>query len=223
MPVRRVTLTFDNGPRPGVTESVLDVLRERDVRATFFVVGEDLARPGARAILERATAEGHWIGNHTMTHGMQFGDDDDPDLPEREVGDAQRALDGLSHPDRLFRPYGGGGLLGPSLLSPRLVRYLEDGGYTLVLWNCVPRDWERPRSWVGPCLEQVAAQEWSLVVLHDFEAEAMRGLPALLDGLRDSGAELVQGFPDACVPIRRGIRVGDLDGLVASATGRDRR
>ena len=63
-----VTLTFDNGPAPGTTESVLDVLAERGIAATFFVVGTMLEAPGARALAERAAAEGHWIGNHSMTH-----------------------------------------------------------------------------------------------------------------------------------------------------------
>ena len=215
-----MTLTFDNGPRRGVTESVLDVLAEHGVRATFFVVGDQLTQPGARAILERAVAEGHWIGNHTMTHSVLFGDEDDPGLPEREVGAAQRALGDLAHPDRLFRPWGAGGVLGPHLLSRSLVRYLAEGRYTCVLWNCVPRDWERPDAWVESCLDDVARQPWSLVVLHDAVAQAMKHLAELIGRLRDAGAELVQEFPSSCVPVRRGIVPGDLDGLVtANARG----
>ena len=61
-----VTLTFDNGPDPDTTPEVLAALAERDLRATFFVVGEKLA--AAREPAERAHAEGHWIGNHTWTH-----------------------------------------------------------------------------------------------------------------------------------------------------------
>src|SRR5262249_25918756 len=61
-----VTLTFDNGPTHEVTPRVLDVLRDRGVRSTFFVVGEQLRAPGATAIARRAATEGHWIGNHTL-------------------------------------------------------------------------------------------------------------------------------------------------------------
>jgi peptidoglycan-N-acetylglucosamine deacetylase len=159
-------------------------------------------------------AEGHWVGNHTGTHTVQFGDHDDSALPEREVGATQRALDGLAHPDRLFRPYGGGGVLGPRLLSPALVRCLVHGRYTLVLWNCMPRDWERPDAWVEPCLDDVRTRPWSLVVLHDVDTGAMRHLGTLLTRLREEGVELVQELPEACVPIRRGAVVGDLAGLV---------
>src|SRR3954447_11542985 len=98
---RRVTLTFDNGPTPGVTEPVLDVLDGRGLKATFFVVGERVARPEGRALAERAHAAGHWIGNHTMTHRVQFGCATDAAV-DREIDDAQAALDGLAHPDRLF-------------------------------------------------------------------------------------------------------------------------
>src|SRR3712207_8879193 len=57
----RLTLTFDNGPWLGATEAVLDILAERSVRATFFVVGERLKALGGRALAERARAAGHWI------------------------------------------------------------------------------------------------------------------------------------------------------------------
>src|SRR5947209_7218582 len=73
-----VTLTFDNGPAPGTTERVLDVLGERDLKATFFVVGSMLHRPGARELADRAVAEGHWVGNHSMTHATPLGHEPDP-------------------------------------------------------------------------------------------------------------------------------------------------
>lgn len=220
---RRVTLTFDNGPRAGVTDAVLDTLAEHGVRATFFVVGQDLERPGARALLERAVAEGHWVGNHTLHHDVQFGDHDGAGLPEREVGETQRLLGALAHPARLFRPYGGGGVLGPRLLSADLVRYLVAGAYTLVLWNCVPRDWERPHAWVEPCLAEVAARDWSLVVLHDFDAAAMSHLDELVVRLRDADVEIVQDLPTSCVPIERGVVRGELDAFMAAPTGGGRR
>ena len=88
----RVTLTFDNGPTPGVTEGVLQTLQEHGAPATFFVVGRELERDGVRALAERAVAEGHRVGNHTLTHTVLLGACDDPALPEREIGGAQRLL-----------------------------------------------------------------------------------------------------------------------------------
>ena len=213
--VPRVTLTFDNGPWPGVTASVLDDLAAADVLATFFVVGDQLARPGARELAERAAAEGHWIGNHTLTHSVPFGASDDPALPEREIETTQTRIGALAHPDRLFRPFGRGGIIDTQLLSQAAVAHLRDGGYTCVLWSSVPRDWEEVDGWVDRCLADVAATEWSVVVVHDLPTGAMAHLPRLIDELRERDVDIVQDFPDSCVPIRRGEVLGDLNHIVA--------
>ena len=205
----KVTLTFDNGPWPGVTEGVLDALAERDIRSTFFVVGKQLRR--ARALSERAASEGHWIGNHTMTHSVPLGDGADP-LAEIEA--AQALIGELAHASRWFRPFGRGGVLDERLLSPAAVDHLQVHEYSCVLWNSVPRDWEDPDAWIDRCLADVQATDWTVVVLHDLPTGAMDRLPRLLDSLDALGAEVVQEFPDAVVPIRAGILAGSLEGLV---------
>lgn len=63
---RKVYLTFDDGPIPGVTERILDVLKEQNVKATFFVVGKEI--PEREAILKRIYNEGHTVGLHTYNH-----------------------------------------------------------------------------------------------------------------------------------------------------------
>ncbi len=211
---RRVTLTFDNGPTPGVTEGVLQTLQQHGAPATFFVVGRELERDGVRALAERAVAEGHRVGNHTLTHTVLLGACDDPALPEREIGGAQRLLGELAGSERLFRPFGGGGILGPQLLGPHAVDYLEAGGFTCVLWNSVPRDWEDPDGWVEACLADVAEKDWTVAVLHDTPTGAMRHLPRFLDELDRAGATFCRDFPDSCVPIRRGVRTAPLDHLM---------
>jgi peptidoglycan/xylan/chitin deacetylase (PgdA/CDA1 family) len=212
----KVTLTFDNGPTQGVTETVLDLLKERGVRATFFVVGNQLAKPGARAIAERAAAEGHWIGNHTLTHQIVFGEDRSPEAAAHEIGETQKSLGALSHPDRFFRP-AGRGKFGDHLLSPSAVDYLCAGRFTCVLWTSVPRDWEADAEWVDRCMADVRSRDWSVVVVHDLPTGAMRDLPRLLDRLQEEGAELVQDFPADCIPIRRGEIVSRLDHVMRAA------
>jgi peptidoglycan/xylan/chitin deacetylase (PgdA/CDA1 family) len=208
-----VTLTFDNGPAPGTTERVLDVLAERDIRATFFVVGEMLAQPGARALAERAVAEGHWVGNHSMTHSTPFGDEPDASYAAREIDDAQALLDGLAHERRFFRPFGLGGLLGPHLLSPAAVERLCAGAYTCVLWSSVPRDWEDTAGWVDTALADTERLDHAVVVLHDLPTGAMDALPTFLDGLAARGVAIEQDFPADVVAIDRGVPTA-LDGLV---------
>jgi peptidoglycan/xylan/chitin deacetylase (PgdA/CDA1 family) len=209
----RVTLTFDNGPTPGVTAGVLDVLRERAVLATFFVVGERLRSADGRAIAAAATDDGHWLGNHTLTHSVELGRVSDQAVARREIDEAQDALGELASPDKLFRPWGRG-QLGPTLLSEPAVGHLCREGYTCVLWNSVPRDWAEPVDWVETCLQDVSTRDWSLVVLHDLDTGAMRRLPEFLDRAREKGFELVQEFPDSCVPIRRGVLQWSVDHLI---------
>jgi peptidoglycan/xylan/chitin deacetylase (PgdA/CDA1 family) len=209
----KVTLTFDNGPWPGVTEHVLDTLASRNVQATFFVVGNQLKRDRSRDLALRASAEGHWIGNHTMTHSVPLGDGADP---VEEIDATQELIGDLTHTSRWFRPFGRGGVLDERLLSADAVVRLQEGGYSCVLWNSVPRDWEDPDAWVDRALADVEANEWTVVVMHDLPTGAMDRLPRLLDELDTRGAEIVQDFPDACVPIRSGIVTGDLTGLVKS-------
>jgi peptidoglycan-N-acetylglucosamine deacetylase len=217
--MKRVTLTFDNGPDPrGVTAFVLDVLAQHAIQASFFVTGRQLVRSGARALAERARDEGHWIGNHTLTHSVMFGDSDDASLAAREIGETQALMGDLAHPDRLFRPYGGGGVISKRLLSASAVSYLVDGGYTCALWTSVPRDWEADAAWVDRCLADIEGQEWTVVVAHDLPTGGMAFLPTLLDRIEAMGAEFVQEFPRACLPIRRGVVEADLSPIVQQAS-----
>jgi hypothetical protein len=64
-----ICLSFDNGPEPEATPGVLAVLARRRIPAMFFVIGEKLRNPKARALAEQARDAGHVIGNHTLTHG----------------------------------------------------------------------------------------------------------------------------------------------------------
>jgi peptidoglycan/xylan/chitin deacetylase (PgdA/CDA1 family) len=113
---QRVTLSFDNGPSR-VTAQVLDLLAERGIRASFFVVGEQLRRPGARALAERAVTEGHRLGNHSLTHTTPLGVRDDPQDAEREIDAMQALLGELVPGERFFRPFGGGGVIDRNLLG----------------------------------------------------------------------------------------------------------
>src|SRR5262245_46296092 len=84
-----LTLSFDNGPEPGGTPLVLDILAERGIKSTFFVIGEKLADPERRRLARRARAEGHWIGNHTFTHSVPLGRQRDANSAENEIGRTQ--------------------------------------------------------------------------------------------------------------------------------------
>jgi len=214
-----VTLTFDNGPDPQATPHVLDVLARRNLRTTFFVVGEKLAAPGGRALAERAHAEGHIIGNHTWTHSGPLGMRAEPDLAEREIGRTQQAIGALAHTHRYFRPQGGGGALGPHLLNTRALDFLQRGKFTMVLWNAIPGDWNDPDGWVERALAQCRAQPWTLLVLHDIASGAMRHLEHFLDVLGMSGGRIRQDVPPDCVPMLDGVLVRPIENYVTATAG----
>lgn len=201
----KVSLTFDNGPTPGVTEPILDVLRSYDVLATFFVIGNKLRDRPARALAERAAGEGHWIGNHTLDHEVPLGALTDPVEVRRQIDETEALMAGLAHPSRFFRPYGAGGVIDERLLGAAAVEHLQRGGFTCVLWNALPGDWRNPQGWVELGITQVAAVPWAVVALHDLPTGALPRLPEFLDRVGELGAELTHEFPDSCVPIRNGL------------------
>ena len=210
-----LTLTFDNGPEPEVTSHVLDVLSRRNIRSTFFVIGKNLAMPGRRALSERAKAEGHWVGNHTWTHSGPLGPRGDDGVAEQEIGRTQDELGRLSEPRRLFRPQGGGGKLGPHLLSAQAADLLKRGHYTCVVWHALPGDWVDPDGWVERALGQVRERDWTLMVLHDIASGAMRHLEHFLERIGEAGGRLRQDFPPDCVPMVEGMASSDLDRYVS--------
>jgi peptidoglycan/xylan/chitin deacetylase (PgdA/CDA1 family) len=155
--VRRVALTFDDGPDPERTPAVLDALAELGVKATFFVVGE--AAEKHPELVARMVAEGHELGNHTWSHRY---------LP---LARSRRVTDELARTDaaiarvtgsvpRLARPpYGG--------RSPRNVQAMQRAGKQVVLWDVNSFDWK------GKPSEHVIARvldrtrPGSIVLMHD--------------------------------------------------------
>lgn len=102
---RRVILTFDDGPNPGCTDALLDLLGELGIRATFCVVGQNILAPGGAELVRRTVEEGHAICNHSIDY------EDLGSLPAAEVrsrlGETTRIIrDALGDPDfpvRWFR------------------------------------------------------------------------------------------------------------------------
>jgi peptidoglycan/xylan/chitin deacetylase (PgdA/CDA1 family) len=213
--MKRVTLSFDNGPTPGVTDRVLDILGGAGVRATFFVIGEKLVRPEAAALMRGAHGAGHWIGNHTLTHSVAFGDRPDAAFAAREIGETQQRIGALSHPEKFFRPYGKSGLVGSHLFSKAAKSYLLAEHYCTLLWTSVPGDWCDPEGWVERCVADVSEQQWSVVVLHDVEDACLAGLPELLERLNALGVEWRQDFPESVVMTRDGEIINLPPGYVA--------
>lgn len=195
---------------------MLEVLARTGIGSTFFVLGSKLALPGRRALAQQARDAGHWIGNHTYSHGISLGESTDADAVAKEIARTEELIGALAQAPRLFRPNGGGGRLGPHLLSPRARDHLIEQGYSVVLWNAISGDWKDAEGWVARALAQCQARPWSLMVLHDLPSGAMGHLERFIGEARAAGADFVQEFPPNCVPLRGGVATDELANYVAA-------
>ncbi|GAA1846118.1 polysaccharide deacetylase family protein [Agromyces salentinus] len=212
----RVTLTFDNGPHPTGTPIVLDALQERNIHAVFFVVGHKVhAHP---ELVARMSDGGHLVGNHTWSHSVPFGDVHRAGYARSEIVRTQHAIVEIAPAPQLFRPVGAapGAVIDHRLLNEEAVQTLFEGGYTMALWNVVPRDWQRPDDWIEAALEGCRGTDEAVVVLHDGHPAGMALLPAFLDALIDEAAQFRTDFPASCTPIRAGTPGPGLAELVSS-------
>ena len=106
---RKVLLTFDDGPHPVHTLSLLNDLKRANIQATFFVVGKNLESSEGKELLRRAAAEGHQIGNHTYSHPylteLQAGEIREEILrTEKLIGDLDRGVKILRPPYGAHNP-----------------------------------------------------------------------------------------------------------------------
>ena len=202
---KEICLSFDNGPEPEATPSVLDVLAHRRIPALFFVIGEKLRNPKARALAEQARDAGHRIGNHTLTHGAPLGRRSDAEAVH-EISETDALIGDLAAPERYFRPNGGGGALGAHLLNGAAARHLVAHQATMVLWNAVPGDFRDADGWPATAHAMLrAAQAPVMLVLHDLPNGAMRHLDRFLGEVLDQGWRFSADPPLGWVPLRRGV------------------
>ena len=210
-----VTLTFDNGPTPGITEAVLDALAAHAVPATFFAIGRQLATPVGVDLGRQIVSRGHRLGGHTWSHTVEFGVADEKVVLD-ELTRTRTAVDAVGGEGTLFRPYGAGGVIDDRLMSSFGAAALCSGGYTCVLWNVLPGDWRDADGWVGAALDEIDRHPWSVVVLHDVADAALPRLDEFLDKVQRRHPTWSGDFPDDCTPIRNGVSTSSFDTLCAS-------
>lgn len=217
-----VTLTFDNGPCPKTTPGVLRQLGERKIPAYFCLVGAQLQKGREQVDIAKETLRlGHRLVNHSLTHSVALGDDPSQAHASREVAATHQLLceEVGARGAPWFRPFGRGGEIGQHLLSEPAVAQLAKLDYSVLLWNCVPRDWEDIDGWVSTALRQIAAQEHTVLVVHDLDTGAMARLGDFLDASLERGDVYTHELPEDCVPMRAGACVWEqprFAGLVAS-------
>jgi peptidoglycan/xylan/chitin deacetylase (PgdA/CDA1 family) len=211
----KISLTFDNGPDIELTPLVLDTLGRYGIKATFFPLGMNLDSPPLRKLAERAFAEGHRIGNHSFHHATPFGLLQDPEQAVEEILSTDALVGDLGGSERLFRPFGRAHI-GPHLLNRRAWDLLVERHFTCVLWNCIAPERKHPRTWMDPTIAACQQQEWSVVVMHDIPQGGVAQLAYFLDRLIEHGSEFSQDFPEECIPLRRGVPIGQYEHLMPS-------
>ena len=184
-----IALTFDDGPDRKYTPKVLDILKEKNVKAAFFIVGSAGALHSD--LLQRIYREGHDIGNHTFSHVNSS--EVSSDHLKLELNATQRLIEAtLGVRTKLFRPPYARDLEPSTIDGAEVLRLAGSLGYLTIGMSIDPKDWYRPRA------EQIADKTvkdalngvGNVVLLHD--AGGMRdatvdALPLIIDRLRAEG------------------------------------
>jgi peptidoglycan/xylan/chitin deacetylase (PgdA/CDA1 family) len=185
----KVYLTFDDGPIPEVTPWVLDLLKEHNVKAIFFCIGDNIKKHPE--IFKRILSEGHAIGNHTFHHinGWKTNTEDylkDVASFEKEILThlEQPLTNHVSPITTLFRPpYG--------KLTSKQSKRLQKKGYKIIMWDVLSYDFDSTVS-EEKCLQNVLKniEKGSIVVFHDSlkaEKKLRFVLPKVLEFIKEKG------------------------------------
>lgn len=177
-----VAMTFDDGPHPQNTPRLLDILRARNIKATFYVIGQNVDRhPG---IVRRIVAEGHEIGNHTYTHRKLTAlSDSEVDKEMRKTEEAIVRAAGVK-PRTMRPPYG-------ALLQRQRGMIYSGFNYPTIMWSVDPNDWRRPGPSVVTSRILTGAHNGAIILAHDLHAPTVDAMPRTFDGLLSRGYQFI--------------------------------
>ena len=178
-----IAFTFDDGPTAKFTPAILDLLKKYQAKATFFALGSCVE--SYPSLAKRIVAEGHEIGNHTLTH---------PNLRQtsqaklrKEIAQTSEIIkNATGYVTTLFRPVGG-------VYNDNIVKTVLDSNHKLILWS-----WDQDTlDWTHPNKNKIAskilknASGGDIVLLHDSQLETVQALETVLPKLIQEGYEFV--------------------------------
>ena len=175
-------MTFDDGPHPVHTPRLLDILKRRNIRATFFVVGTNARR--YPQLIRRIVAEGHEIGNHTVNH--KYLSRISIEQARSEVLGCEKAIvAACGVRPRILRPPGGH-------INDRVKVWLnKEFGYSTIMWAVDPKDWKRPGSDVVARRIVSETDPGEIILAHDIHGPTIAAMPRALNELLADGYRFV--------------------------------
>jgi peptidoglycan-N-acetylglucosamine deacetylase len=178
-----IALTFDDGPWPESTAQVLDILKQNQIKGTFFVIGQNVKN--YPDLLKREIAEGHVVGNHTWHHWYQFLNPQAAAYEIDHTADLIYQVTGIK--TNLFRPPGG-------IMHNGVAAYARNSKYAIILWSSDSVDYSRPA--VPKLINNVfkAAKPGGIVLMHDGggnRSKTVQALPEIIANFRKQGYRFV--------------------------------
>jgi len=177
-----IAMTFDDGPSAKLTPELLDLLAARHIKATFFVLGENVAEHPD--IIARAAREGHEIASHSWSH-PNFAKMSQEGIRSQLQRTDEAIASATGKRPTLFRPpYGS--------ITPREKVWIHDQfGYDIILWDVDPFDWKRPGPAVVRSRILKETRRGSIVLSHDIHPGTIEAMPSTLDQLEAKGFKFV--------------------------------
>ncbi len=186
--VRAVAFTFDDGPRNGATQAILAFLAERQLKATFCMIGSAVAT--SPAVARQVHAAGMEIANHTCDHSMSLGQESHAAI-ERDIRRTQDVIHSeVGVIPRVFRAPGGAS-------TPRILDVLRNDFHHMMPlgWSVESRDWSRPGTEQIVTTVTTEVSSGAIIVFHDLNgcsAETLAALPVVYDHLVRRGHTFTQ-------------------------------
>jgi len=177
-----IAMTFDDGPHASNTPRLLDMLKARNIRATFFTVGSrTVTYPG---IMRRIIADGHELANHTWTHPKLSSLSDN--AVRSELKRAHSALVNLGVAPRMYRPpYG-------AITARQKQWIMNEFGYPTIQWSVDPEDWRTKSAALTRSRILNQTRPGAIILVHDIHVSSIDAMPGTLDGLLAKGFRFVK-------------------------------
>jgi len=177
-----IAMTFDDGPHPKLTPMLLDMMKERGIKGTFFLVGKNVAE--YPEIAQRIVAEGHEVANHSWAHPQltKLG----PDALKKEIADTNDAIHRATGIQTTIMrpPYG-------AINASITKRLNEEFGLTVALWSVDSIDWRIRNAAHVTILITEKAAPGAIILAHDIHPSTVQAMPAVFDTLTAKGYKFV--------------------------------